>query len=47
MDVKKEERAVKTVINVTRSFGTQPLMEIYSDYVANQIRDTLRFQSGK
>ena len=47
MDVKKEEGTIKTVINVTRTFGTQTLMEIYSDYVANQIRDTLRSQSGK
>ena len=33
-------------ITVQRSFGTHNLMEIYSDYVAKQIRKTVRSEGG-
>ena len=31
METKQDERTVKTVVNVTRTFGAQNLLEIYSD----------------
>ena len=34
-------------ITVTRSFGTQDLIEIYSDYVARKIRDKVRKEGGQ
>ena len=33
-------------ITVQRSFGTQNLMEIYTDYVAKQIRKAVRSEGG-
>ena len=33
-------------IPVQRSFGTQNLMEIYTDYVAKQIRKAVRSEGG-
>ncbi len=32
----------KTTIKVIRTFGTQNLCEIYSDYVAKQIREEVK-----
>ena len=43
---KKEAKENKVRITVQRSFGTQNLMEIYSDYVAKQIRKTVRSKGG-
>ena len=33
-------------ITVQRSFGTQTLMEIYTDYVAKRIRKAVRSEGG-
>ena len=38
----KEKNEGRVKISVTRNFGTQNLMEIYSDYVAKKIRELLR-----
>lgn len=40
----KEKNEGRVKITVTRSFGTQNLMEIYSDYVAKKIRELLRLE---
>ena len=37
----------KVKITVTQNFGTQNLIEIYSDYVAKKIRDLLRLEREK
>lgn len=42
----KEEKTGKVKITVTRSFGTQNLMEIYTDYVVKKIREILRSEDG-
>ena len=41
---KKEKNEGRVKITVTRSFGTQNLLEIYSDYVAKKIRELLRLE---
>ena len=41
---KKEKNEERVKITVTRSFGTQNLFEIYSDYVAKKIRELLRLE---
>ncbi len=40
--MKKDKKEEKIIIKVTESFGSQDLTEIYSDYVAKQIRDSIR-----
>lgn len=42
-----EKDGGRVKITVTRSFGTQNLIEIYSDYVAKKIRELLRQERGK
>ena len=32
---------------ITRSFGTQNLLELYADYVAKKIKDMLRLEREK
>jgi len=44
---KKENTEGRVKITVTRSFGTQNLLEIYADYVAKKIKDLLRQERGK
>lgn len=46
VNIKKEEKAGKVNITVTRSFGTQNLLDLYADYVAKKIRETLRLEDG-
>ena len=41
---KKENTEGRVKITVTRSFGSQNLLEIYSDYVAKKIRELLRLE---
>ena len=43
----KEKNEGRVKITVTRSFGTQNLMDIYSDYVAKKIKEILRKERGK
>ena len=38
----KDKNGGRVKITVTQSFGTQNLIEIYSDYAAKKIRDTVR-----
>ena len=40
----KEKNEGRVKITVTRSFGSQNLLEIYSDYVAKKIRELLRLE---
>lgn len=44
---KKENTEGRVKITVTRSFGTQNLLEIYADYVAKKIKDLLRQEREK
>ena len=44
---KKENTEGRVKITVTRSFGTQNLLEIYANYVAKKIKDLLRKERGK
>ena len=43
----KEKNEGRVKITVTRSFGTQNLLEIYADYVAKKIKTLLRQEKGK
>ncbi len=47
MSDNKKEVKCKTKIKVKRTFGTQCLSEIYSEYVAKQIRKTVKGQNEK
>ena len=47
MSGNKKEVKCKTKIKVKRTFGTQCLSEIYSEYVAKQIRKTVKGQNEK
>ena len=46
-NIKNTGKNNKVEIVVTRSFGTQNLLEIYADYVAKKIKDLLRQERGK
>ncbi|MBO5213139.1 MAG: hypothetical protein J6B60_06320 [Clostridia bacterium] len=41
---KKEKNEGRVKITVTRCFGTENLIEIYSDYVAKKIRELLHLK---
>lgn len=43
-NIKNKDKESKVKIVVTRSFGTQNLLEIYADYVAKKIRELLRLE---
>ena len=44
---KKGKNNGRVKIIVTRTFGTQTLIEVYSDYVAKKIKELLRQERGK
>ena len=44
---KKGKNNGRVKIIVTRTFGTQNLIEVYSDYVAKKIKELLRQERGK
>lgn len=43
----KEKKGGRVRIVVTRTFGNQNLIEIYSDYVAKKIKELLRQEREK
>ena len=43
----KGKKGGRVRIVVTRTFGNQNLIEIYSDYVANKIKELLRLEREK
>jgi hypothetical protein len=45
--IKTKGKDSKVKMVITRSFGTQNLLELYADYVAKKIKDMLRLERGK
>ena len=43
-NIKNNDKESRVKIIVSRSFGTQNIIEIYSDYVAKKIRDKIRIK---
>ncbi len=46
-NIKNTGKNNKVEIVVTRSFGSQNLLNIYADYVAKKIKDLLRLEREK
>ena len=46
-NIKNKEKEFKVKFIISRTFGKQNLLEIYSDYVAKKIKNILRQERAK